>query len=246
MDAGVLGYANDVESACANFVGWCAAQDPRPASLSVYSLPGLPWQHSDWDPWAWYDDLMAELSQRDRPPVLVDLSNLLITHGRKVLWPEGGEFPVDRRLRSSDSPYPIAWFGSELGDFRRGRSTYNCYPPDELPPLKPQFNGTFAWLEADETTDESIAGDTTDTEAALSKLLADERLELPAQFVRFFRTPKLWRRIKSCTGCYLHLDDAAIAVRGGHGRLIRFLSDSQDCLQSVTKNDVFRLRLNCV
>jgi hypothetical protein len=91
------------------------------------------------------------------------------------------------------------------------------------------MNGTFDWLKNAPVQEQSIAGSSKATEAALAQLVTSHPTGLPKEFIDFFRTLSLWRRIRSCTHCYLRLDAASVPIRGGLGRLVRFLSDSQDC-----------------
>jgi hypothetical protein len=218
------GFGNDVHGACKQFVWWCLSQSPQLGSFDILSLPGLPWSGSDHDPWDWYERLMADVAKWEPPPVLVDLDDFLITHRDEILWPppeHRRERRTDRRSRSADSPFPAGWFGQSL--------TYNCYPPEELPPLRVPLAGTFEWLRASPEHDRSIAPDPERTAAALCRLTTSNPDRLPPEFVYFFRSPDLWRRVQSCTGCFLDLDSAAVGIRGGLGSLIRFLSDSQGC-----------------
>jgi hypothetical protein len=233
VEAGAAGgFGNNVHDACAEFVAWCLSQNPRPATLSVHSLPGVPWPKSAWDPWDWYEKVMAEIASWEPPPVMVDLDEFLITHRGEVLWPpekRGRKASSDRQSRSPGSPFPSCWFGQNLGDARPGKHTYNCYPLEELPPLLVSLTGTFHWLRSAPSHDQSIAGNVPRTKQALQQLLVSNSAGLPEEFIKFFRSPTLWRRIRSCTGCYLNLDSASTEIPGGLGRLVRFLSDSQDC-----------------
>jgi hypothetical protein len=226
---------NDVNDACAVFVSWLGSQSPQPGRFGIYSLPGLPWAGADHDPWDWYERLMAEVAGWDPPPVLCDLDEILVTHRGEVLWPPPGRRRArrtDRRSRPPGAPFPVGWFGQELGDYRPDprHSTYACYPPEELPPIRVPLDGTFSWLRPAPEHEHSIATNRDQTAAALERLVAAAPAGLPPAFVEFFRSPALWRRIRSCTGCYLNLDSAAVGIRGGLGSLVRFLSDSQYCL----------------
>jgi hypothetical protein len=226
------GFGNDVQDSCAAFVGWLFSQSPVPGSFSVLSLPGLPWAGEDHDPWEWYDRVMAEVAKWDPPPVLVDLDDFLVSHRGEVLWPPPEHRRgrrTDRRSRPPGAPFPIGWYGQGLGEFRPGRSTYECYPPEELPSIRVPLTGTFDWLQAAPEHSRSVAPNPEWTATALNRLLAATPAGLPREFVAFFRSPSLWRRIRSCTDCYLRLDSAAVGIRDGSGALIRFLSDAQDC-----------------
>jgi hypothetical protein len=225
---------NDLHDACVEFVGWCLAQSPRPGGFIIEGLPGLPWADADHDPWDWYERVMAEVAGWDPPPVLCDLDEVLVTHRGEVLWPPPDlrrASRTDRRSRPPGAPFPVGWFGQELGDYRPDPtdSTYACYPPEELPPIRVPLDGTFSWLRSAPEHDRSSAANRDRTAAALDRLVASAPAGLPPEFVRFFRSPDLWRRIRSCTGCYLNLDAAAVAIRSGLGSLVRFLSDSQYC-----------------
>ncbi len=227
------GFGNDVHNACAEFVGWCLSRFPRPGSFGVLSLPGVPWGEADYDPWDWYERLMAEVAGWNPPPVLVDLDEFWITHRGEILWPPSERRRgrrTDRRSRLPGAPFPVGWFGQGLGDVRPGRGTYTCYPPEELPPIRVPLSGKFDWLRSAPEHDRSIAADPDQTVAALDRLVAMNPAGLPRDFVEFFRSPALWRRIRSCTDCYLRVDSAAVGIRGGLGSLIRFMSDSQDCI----------------
>src|SRR5262249_26105928 len=157
---------------------------------------------------------MAEIAGWDPPPVLEDLDEFLVTHRNEVLWPppeRRRERRVDRRSWPPGAPFPVGWVGQGLGDFLPGRSTYDCYPLEELPPIRLPLAGTFDWLTTAPEHERSIADNPEKTALALGQLLAPNPTSLPSDFVHFFRSPSLWRRIRSCTGCYLDLDTAAVA-----------------------------------
>jgi hypothetical protein len=232
-DAGAAGsFGNQVDDACAAFVAWCLSKNPKPASIRVFNLPGVPSLGSEYDPFEVYEGIMAELATWKQPPFLVDLDEGLITHLGEVLWPpskKGQKRPRDPSTLRSGSPFRWAWFGQELGDFRAGEHTYNCYADDSLPPVGVPLDGSFQWLMSARSHERNVAGNVTKTETSLASLLTENPNQLPAAFVEFFRSPSLWHKIRSCTGCFLHLDAASIPVYGVHGRLVRFLSDSQGC-----------------
>lgn len=224
------GFGNDVHDSCTAFVGWLFSQSPVPGWFSILSLPGLPWAGEEHDPWEWYERIMGELAGWNTPPVLIDLDDFLVTYRGEILWPPPERRQrTDRRLRAPGVPYLIGWYGQSLGEFRSGHSTYECYPPAELPPLRVPLTGTFDWLRAAPEHSSSVAPNYEQTAAALACLLTANATGLPLEFVEFFRSPPLWRRIRSCTNCYLRLDSTAVGIRDGSGALIRFLSDSQDC-----------------
>lgn len=226
------GFGNDPHSVCAQFIGWLYSQSPVPGIFHVLSLPGLPLSGEDFDQWDWYDRMMIELAANKNPPFLVDLDDSLISQGGEVLWPppeRRRKRRTDRRSQPPGALFPMGWYGQELGEFRTGDSTYNCYPPEELPPIRSRLDGSFGWLvEAPEHT-RSVAPNAEETTAILNQLLTANSTGLPQDFIAFFRSPSLWRRIRSCTDCYLNLDSISVGIRDGSGSLLRFLSDSQGC-----------------
>lgn len=227
-----VGFGFNVDNACLDFVRWLFSQTPVPGSFHLESLPGLPWAGEDHDPWEWYDRVMAEVAAWDPPPVLVDMDASAIAFRGDVVWPSPERRRVkrpDRRIRLPGSLFPVGWYGCGLGEFRSCASTYQCYPPSEIPPIPSSLTGAFDWLRTAPEHGGSIAPYPDPTFEALDRLLAANPSGLPPEFVEFFRSPQLWARIRSCTDCYLQLDSTAVGVRGGQGTLIRFLCDSQSC-----------------
>ena len=251
-------FGNDVHDGLACFVRWLSSQPEKAVTFSIGNLPGLPWAGEDFDYWAWYDRVMAEVAAWDPPPILVDVGCFSVTYRGEVLWPPESRRVrrrADRRTQPPGAPFPLGWYGQGLGGYRPCESTYDCYPPDELPPVPVPLTGTFDWLWAAPEHDGSVY-QTTDaagaatmallpdvrrgstpmganrdrTAAALARLLASTPVALPTEFVTFFESPKLLRRIRSCTDCYFDLDTTAVEIRGGLGWLVRFASDSQGCL----------------
>src|SRR5262249_31257854 len=103
-------------------------------------------------------------------------------------------------------------------------------PPDDLPQIPVPLAGDFSWLKNAQPHKPSVDGNPSQTKSTLKALLASNQTGLPPDFVSFFRSPRLWTKIRSCTDCYLSLDSASTGIRGGLGRLVRFMSDSQDCI----------------
>src|SRR5207302_1033364 len=123
------------------------------------------------------------------PPVLVNLDEFIVTHRGEVLWPPTDrrrERRTDRRSRSSGAPFPVGWFGQEIGDGRPCQGTYDCYPPEDLPPIYVPLAGTFDWLRLAPEHDRSIAANPDQTAAALDRLVATDPAGLPQEFVEFF------------------------------------------------------------
>ena len=225
-------FGGCVHDGCEGLVRWLSSRPPKSVTFTIWNLPGFPWESEDFDYWAWYDRVMAEVAAWDPPPILVDVGCFSVTYRGEVLWPPESrrvQRRADRRTQPPGAPFPLGWYGQGLGGYRPCESTYDCYPPDELPPIRVPLTGTFDWLRAAPKRVRSIAGDPGKTDDELAKLVAAVPVGLPAEFVEFLRSPELWSRIRSVTDCYLHLDEAAGEIRGGSGRLVRFLSDSQYC-----------------
>lgn len=230
IKAEVCAYANDVDAACATFVDWCHDNLPEPM-LSVVSLPGRPWKDDEqWNRFDWYDRLIDDMEHWDPPPYLVDLDNYLITHRGKVLWPEWGETPVRREQPLAGTPFLSGWYGQDLGAHRAGKSTYDCYPLSELPPVSVELAGDFDWLASQRDYERTIATNAERAHKQLDAAIESSPVRLPEQFIRFVRSPHLWPKIRSCTDCELDIDAGVAEIPGGHGWLLRFLSDSQGCL----------------
>lgn len=134
-------------------------------------------------------------------------------------------------------PYPTGWWGTSLevaglGDARPRIGTYGCYDFEALPTLPYKLRGDFGWLEHAPRRESHIGLELSDDNAkALPALLAASArlgLRLPTPFVTFLETASLQSRIRSTTDCRLDLCAAPIPEGGGY--LVRFLSDSQDCV----------------
>ena len=132
-------FGNDVHDGCAWLVRWLSSRPKNAVTFSVFNLPGFPWAGEDFDYWAWYDRVMAEVAGWDPPPILVDVGCFSVTHRGEVLWPPPERHqgrPADRRTQPPGAPFPLGWYGQGLEVYRPGESTYDCYPPDELPPIR--------------------------------------------------------------------------------------------------------------
>jgi hypothetical protein len=226
------GFGNSVDDACAGFIAWCLSKNPRPANVSISNLPGTPSRDADSDPFEWYDRVMAMIATWEKPPFLVDLDEFSISLNGETLWPpnkRGRERPKDPRTMRPGSPFVWGWYGQSLGDYRPGKGTYTCFPYESLPPIPVTLNGHFQWLKSARDADRVI-GNVRAIESGLSRLLAEDPPGLPSEFVTFFRSPALWRKVRSCTDCYFDIDPASTPIPGGLGRLVRFMSDSQGCI----------------
>jgi hypothetical protein len=158
-------------------------------------------------------------------------------------------------LRDDQTPFSSGWWGPELGRVRPRVGTYGCYPKSELPPLPFDLRGDFSWLKPQSLRKDHIARQKESAnEAALFHLVRDvsrlgapppaeslpfappydveprHRVEFPADFLLFFRSADLQRRIRSCTDCFLDLCPALVPSPVAEGYLVRFLADSQSCI----------------
>lgn len=90
--------------------------------------------------------------------------------------------------------FDAAWCGTDLGDHRPCRYTYERYPYDTLPPLdKKQLKGVFQWLgDPGEVVSERAA-----KMRQLEKRLAAEGLALPKDFVTFHVSSNLRESLDS-------------------------------------------------
>ena len=142
-------------------------------------------------------------------------------------------------MRSTDSPYPAAWYGTDLsnvglGEVRPDVGTYGAYSYSDLPTLPLDLRGGFEWLEHEAAHSEHIGREkAAELPAAVDALRTACNalgLWLPRSFELFVRAPALWARVRSCTDCFLDIGPAPIRAPDGTGYLIRFLKDSQGCL----------------
>jgi len=227
------GFGNDPDGSCAQFIAWCLSKD-RPPTMGVQNIRGAPWNDADPDPYEWYEKTMAIAARLERPPLLVNLDEFTITtHLHEILWPpskRGMSRPKDPRAVRLGSPFPWAWYGVGLGEYPSRTGTYNGYPYESLPPVPVPLDGTFRWLQS-VRSDLRVMGHVEAIEANLARVLAEQKTAgLPREFIEFFQSPALWRKMRSCTDCYFNLDPASTAIPGGLGRLVRFISDSQGCI----------------
>ena len=137
-------------------------------------------------------------------------------------------------MQSRDTPFPTGWWGQELPHVRPRVSTYGRYEYDGLPPLPFELRGDLAWLAVQAQHDHNIAIEKLAENAlaldAVLKVSASRGLILPNEFIRFFQSADLQRRVRSCTNCFLDLSPAFVPSPLDDGRLLRFLADSQGCL----------------
>ncbi len=132
------------------------------------------------------------------------------------------------------------WVSSALPGYRehpRRHLTYSDFDFDALPPIERALDDEFEWLLAEPIVPKSesldhvfIDGDPARfaTGSGLDALLEGTRIELPAAFSNFVRSPEPRTRVRSSSGCYRDLADFAVSI-GDSGWLIHFLSDQQWC-----------------
>ncbi len=142
-------------------------------------------------------------------------------------------------MHPDKSPFPAYWWGIDLEDVglesvRPNLSTYGRYEYARLPSLPFKLHGKFDWLASAPPHTEHIglerAIDNAQAVVALEKASAIIGLPLPAEFVKFIKSPALHERIRSNTDCFLDICPSPIRSPKGDGYLIRFLSDSQGCI----------------
>lgn len=124
--------------------------------------------------------------------------------------------------------FPAAWCATDLGEYRPCSATYENYSYDSVPPLDPaRFDGTFAWF--GDPGPESKEGAATADE--LDRVLADEGLRLPRDFVRFLSYEGLRQALDqvSVTACYLDVAKPVPSPVERGAYLVTFLRDQQDC-----------------
>lgn len=138
-------------------------------------------------------------------------------------------------MEASQSPFPAAWWGTELPGVRPPGGTYGRY--DYAPIAKPSdvsFDGTFNWLRAEPARGDNIidgkGNELSESFARLDRFCGKRAIALPESFRVFFRSDEPASRVRSCTACFLDLAEDATDSPKGSGRLVRFLSDQQGCV----------------
>jgi hypothetical protein len=141
-------------------------------------------------------------------------------------------------MESRDSPFPLGWYtcGRHPDFWGDIGSTYGLIPYGDLPPLDHSGrDGSFDWLPDLPRGDVALAFEDPSLSAAarlarLAEEAAREGLSLPDGFSQFISSPRVHRRVPTCTACYLDLADHLIAAPGAPGRLLRFMNDQQGVL----------------
>jgi hypothetical protein len=144
------------------------------------------------------------------------------------------------RHASYASPFPPYWWGigleeCGLGSVRPDLGTYACYPYEQLPPIPFILEGDFGWLAAEQPREGHLMEDeradaNADAWPKLQQAVRAHGLQLPGSLVRFFDSPALQQRVRSCTACYLDVCAQLIPSPLDGGHLLRFLADQQSVL----------------
>jgi hypothetical protein len=146
-------------------------------------------------------------------------------------------------MRANPTPFPAAWWGIELGDYREEGGTYNRYEYRSIPPLpEAHLDPLIAWLvESPSTGNEDTSEGSVDLreyranlrrrlngiQASASKL----GLTIPAEYVELAVDDNTQELIPSCTDCYFDLGAKLTpSPFGDGGFLLKFYIDSQSCL----------------
>ena len=142
-------------------------------------------------------------------------------------------------MHPDKSPFPAWWWGIDLEDaglesVRPNLGTYAQYAFARLPSLPFALHGEFDWLASSQPHTRHIGLERPDENAqavvALENAAATMGLPLPAEFVKFIKSPALHECIRSNTDCYLDICPSPVRSPKDDGYLIRFLSDSQGCI----------------
>jgi hypothetical protein len=137
-------------------------------------------------------------------------------------------------MRPQESPFRPYWWATGMSDVgveaRPDIATYGRYEFEDLPPVPFPMNGDLAWLERQAAHQEwPIIGNAATELDALLAACTRKQVPLPPAFTKFMASEALQRRVRSTTACYIDLDCAPAAVKGG-GWFVRFLADQQGCL----------------
>lgn len=124
--------------------------------------------------------------------------------------------------------FPRAWFGTDIGEYRPCRGTYEYYPYSSLPPLDGvRLSGRFEWLGTPGGPHARNRAQVDTMEAALAPL----GLTLPDDFVAF-RTDANYRHALddiSVTACFSDVAGPVPSPVEPGAAMVRVLSDQQYC-----------------
>jgi hypothetical protein len=136
-------------------------------------------------------------------------------------------------MNADQSPFAPGWISIEMPGIRDCGTPYCLTPYESLPVLDIDDGGSFDWLA--EATDRfsypaQFRRFLAERLDALMLELGEGEMALPDSFVTFMSTPRLYTRVRSCTGCYFDLPRHAIPHPDADGVLIRFLDDPRDMM----------------
>jgi hypothetical protein len=126
-----------------------------------------------------------------------------------------------------------SWSQIDLPGYREFTGTYREFPTNALPPISIPLDDNCAWLMQYGTEqDRGLDQYKRDLQpAAVLQLAARAGIELPVSFRHFMSDPRIQKRVRSCTDCYLDPGQRIVETVGSiPGHLIHFLSDSQSCV----------------
>ncbi|MQY15773.1 hypothetical protein SRB5_59640 [Streptomyces sp. RB5] len=132
----------------------------------------------------------------------------------------------------SDAPpivFARAWCGTDLGEYRPCRSTYERYPYEGLPRIDPaDFTGADRRLAGSGEVVPELAVEL----GELAEGLEAKGVTLPQDFVTFQTDSKLYRLLDeiSVTACSTHISEPLPSPVEPDAYLVRFLRDQQDCV----------------
>lgn len=137
------------------------------------------------------------------------------------------------------STLPRAWHTAGTNAQLWGaRGTYTRIAYEDLPPIdRSRHDGSLGWLaECPEIygmqyghDDDNQPEDEEIVECADAIVMAAkaEGFVVPKAFETFMTQPDLFRRVPTCTACYVEAPSELVTVDGLPGRLLRFMNDQQ-------------------
>lgn len=147
------------------------------------------------------------------------------------------------QMDAMNSPFAnlkTGWWSFSLPGYRDHPepTTYSLFSFEQLPRLEVPGKAGWAWLEKQPFQEEWSLADNAFSDGSLADLsrlheLAEQiAFPLPDDFIQFFESPDVHRRIRSCTACMLVLGDfPARTTDWPGGVLIQFLVDQQGVLR---------------
>lgn len=136
---------------------------------------------------------------------------------------------AQRGLSAEESGFQPLWAGTDLGEFRPSRGTYELYPYESLPQLpEDRFTSSFDWLGEPGEPVAELAARTDQISAAL----AEAGLALPEEFVTLTTRTNFHKALDqvSCTACWSYLAGPFASPTDPAARLVMFYRDQQDCV----------------